>query len=200
MESERDTFARIQSSALSLIATQGFAATGIRQIADGAGISVASLYHYMGTKEDLLERMMRDSMQSLLSSAQDAVEAASNPPAQLARLVDVHVRKHARDNMLSLVADTELRSLSPDRRREIVKLRDAYESVWASVISAGASSGVFKVPDVKLAIFAILGMCTGVVYWYSPDGRLSLDDISAAYVSMALSLLSRKGPTGRRKA
>ena len=44
---------RIHRAAVRLFATHGFAGTGIRKIADEAGVTVASLYHYVGTKEEL---------------------------------------------------------------------------------------------------------------------------------------------------
>ena len=51
---QASTSDRIHRAALRLFATYGFEGTGIRKIADEAGITVASLYHYVGTKEDLL--------------------------------------------------------------------------------------------------------------------------------------------------
>ena len=39
---------------VALFAAKGFHGTGIRELADAAGLSSATLYHYMGTKEDLL--------------------------------------------------------------------------------------------------------------------------------------------------
>jgi hypothetical protein len=36
---------------------------------------------------------------------------------------------------------------------------------------------------------AMLQMCTGVAHWYSPHGRMTLDQVSAAFVTMSLALL-----------
>ena len=46
----------MRAAALTLFAERGYHGTGIRQLADAAGLSSASLYHYMGTKEELLSR------------------------------------------------------------------------------------------------------------------------------------------------
>jgi len=200
MADEATTAERVEAAALRLFATRGFEATGIRQIAEEAGISVASLYHYMGTKEDLLDRLMRESMRRLLDPARDLMESTDDPVERVVGLVELHVRKHARDNLMCLVGDTEIRSLSPARRREMVALRDAYQVMWEEAIADGAARGRFRVPDVKIAVLALLEMCTGVAHWYAPGGRLSLDEISKTFVGMALSLLaggepSRIGPS-----
>jgi TetR/AcrR family transcriptional regulator, cholesterol catabolism regulator len=182
-------YERVQIAALELFAAQGFQGTGIRQIAREAGLSVASLYHYIGTKEELLEDFCRLGMQRLLEPAQEILETKADPVTLIIRLVELHVRMHADDQLLCLVTDTELRSLSVDRRSRIVSLRDMYEAMWTSTIDAGVSAGIFSVPDIKLAVFGILEMCTGVAYWYAPDGRLDLDEISRVFVRMTLSLL-----------
>lgn len=189
--SQVPTGERVRQAALQLFATRGFEGTGIRQIAAAAGITVASLYHYMGTKDDLLERMLVQSMTELLGPARELAAATPNPAERIAALVEWHVRRHATENQLCRVGDTEIRSLPPDRRARVVALRDAYQAIWQQAIEQGVRSGEFTaVPDVKLATLALLQMCTGVAHWYAPGGRLSLDEISVAFVGMARSLLT----------
>lgn len=187
--SQTSTADRIEAAALRLFATRGFEGTGIRLIAGEAKISLASLYNYMGTKEDLLGRLMQKSMRNLLDPAQEIIEVSDDPEGRIMQLVDLHVRRHAEDSLLMIVGDTEIRSLTESSRRNFVALRDAYEGIWEDTVRAGVDSGIFTVPDVKLATFALLQMCTGVSYWYSPRGRLSLDSISDGFVVMALNLL-----------
>ncbi|HTX62888.1 MAG TPA: TetR/AcrR family transcriptional regulator [Acidimicrobiales bacterium] len=183
------TAERVERAALRLFAIRGFEGTGIRSIADEAGITLGSLYHYIGTKEDLLDRLMHKSMLGLLGPGREIVETVADPRERIVKLVDLHVRRHAEDNLLSIVGDAEIRSLTPARRRKAVALRDSYESLWEETIDAGSRSGDFHVPDVKLATFALIEMCSGVAYWYSSNGRLPLDAISKAFVEMTLNLL-----------
>lgn len=181
---------RVHLAALRLFAAHGFEATGIRKIAEDAGITVASLYHYVGTKEELLERMMVQSMTELLTPARALTEVVTDPRERIAGLVDLHVRRHARERLLCRVGDSEIRSLSPARRAGVVALRDSYQAIWEETIATGVSCGQFSILDVKLATLALLQMCTGVAHWYTPRGRLSLDKISTAFVEMALAMLS----------
>src|SRR5215472_13685991 len=184
---QNSTSERIHRAALRLFATYGFAGTGIRKIADEAGITVASLYHYVGTKEELLERMMYQSMSELLEPARRVI---GDPAQRISALVDLHVRRHAQASQLCRVGDTELRSLSPARRARIVGLRDEYQAIWAEAITSGIRSGAFEAPDATVAAMAMMQMCTGVAHWYSPRGRMTLDQVSAAYVTMAMAMLT----------
>lgn len=49
-----DTHARIHQAALALFARQGFQATTLDDIARGAGVSRRTLFHYFGSKEDIV--------------------------------------------------------------------------------------------------------------------------------------------------
>jgi Transcriptional regulator len=190
---EPTTEDRVKSAAVRLFSAKGFAATGIREIAHEAGISVASLYHYMDTKEELLLSLMLDGMNSLLEPATQVLASEGGPSEHLVRLVDIHVSFHCSRAALARVTDAELRSLSPEPRRSVIDLRDAYENLWLSSITDGKSDGTFTVAEPRLATLAVLEMCTGVSHWYSPDGRFSVERIARYYAGLALRLLGHGG-------
>jgi AcrR family transcriptional regulator len=50
---------RIVATTMKLATAQGFAATSLRQIADPLGVTVAGLYYYYETKDDLLGDVLR---------------------------------------------------------------------------------------------------------------------------------------------
>ncbi|WP_231954315.1 TetR/AcrR family transcriptional regulator [Actinoplanes derwentensis] len=183
---------RVRTAALELFAERGFHGTGIRDLAQRAGVSTATLYHYMGTKEDLLAEIMRDSMRLLLRAA-SPTGTGGTPTERIARLTRIHVLAHAARPLHTRVADDELRALSPGSRAEITALRDEYERFWQSAIDDGVSTGEFRVQAPGVARLALLEMCSGVARWYRPDGPLTAGELAARYVEMALGLLTVDG-------
>ncbi|HWS35737.1 MAG TPA: TetR/AcrR family transcriptional regulator [Actinoplanes sp.] len=180
---------RVRTAALELFAERGFHGTGIRDLAQRAGLSTATLYHYMGTKEDLLAEIMRDSMRLLLRAAAQTTMAGT-PTDRIARLTRVHVLAHAARPLHTRVADDELRALTPGTRAEITALRDEYENYWQSAITDGVTTGEFRVGAPAVARLAVLEMCSGVARWYRPDGPLTAADLATRYVEMTLGLLT----------
>src|SRR5258705_11319337 len=77
---------RIEQAALQLFAAKGLEATGIRDIADRAGLSTSALYHYMGSKDGLLVAFLVQSMTRLTRVAWAALDAAAGPAAQMPAL------------------------------------------------------------------------------------------------------------------
>jgi AcrR family transcriptional regulator len=186
--SGQSTKRRIEQAALQLFAAKGFEATGIRDIADRAGLSTAALYHYMGSKDELLIDFMQLSMTQLIAVAEAALAAADGPPAELATLVRVHVGFHTLDPQRSLVADDELRALSEESFARVIDLRDSYERLWAAVLENGLRSGVFRFGDSRIIRLALLEMCNGVARWYSDKGPMRPSEIADAFTDLALAM------------
>lgn len=189
----------MKSAAVRLFGAKGFAATGIREIARESGISVASLYHYMATKEDLLLSLMLDGMNSLLGPAMNTISSGRDEAEVLCGLVDVHIEFHCNRAALARVTDAEIRALNGAARQSVLALRDSYEELWQEAIERGAAAGLFHVPQPRLTTFALLEMCTGVSHWYSPGGRYTVAAISDYYSALSLRMLGyRKSALIRR--
>ncbi len=183
-----DTGTRIRDAAVRLFAARGYAATGIREIADDAGVTTAALYHHMGSKQDLLLTIMRDAMHELIAGARSAVADASGPAEELAGLARAHVTYNGENLIDAYVGDAEIRSLDHSNRARIVKLRDSYEQLWAEVIAQGVVSGDFQIGEQKLFRLAAIQMCNGITYWYTPAGPTSLAAIADELAGFALAM------------
>ncbi len=190
---------RIRSAAIELFATKGFAATGIRELADRAGLSTASLYHYMGTKDDLLVELMMDVNRHLLDLAHEALARTDDPVEGLATLVYLHTFAHAIYRREAAVVDLEIRALSHDRRGGVVTVRDGYEQLWNDILDQGAKSGVFTFSDPALTRLAMIQMCTGVAHWYVPGRPGGEARVCASFVELALGMVhaTRDGAPAR---
>lgn len=188
-----DTGARIGEAAVCLFAARGYAATGIRDVAEDAGVTTAALYHHMGSKQDLLVTIMRDTMHELIASARKALAEADGPADRLAALARAHVMYNGQNLLAANVSDSEIRSLDTPNRGRIVKLRDAYEELWAKVISDGVRDGAFAIRDQKLFRLSVIQMCNGISYWYSPAGPAPLGEIADAIADFALVMAGSAG-------
>jgi AcrR family transcriptional regulator len=142
----------------------------------------------MGSKQDLLVTIMRDAMHELIASARDAQREAEGPPEELAALARAHIIYNGKHILDGYVSDSEIRSLDAANRGRIVKLRDAYEELWRDVISRGVKSGDFQIDDQHLFRLAVIQMCNGVTYWYSPAGKTSLTAIAEEFARFALAM------------
>jgi AcrR family transcriptional regulator len=183
------TEAAIREAAVELIARHGYEAVSMRQLAAEVGVQAAALYRYFPTKEDLLFTLMDEHMQGLAASWETARPASPSPAARLTAFVDNHIRFHVARRHATHVSNMELRSLSKERLTAVLRQRTAYEKELRLILRDGADRDVFLIGDVGLTAMAIIQMVTGVIVWFRPDERLSVDEVAATYHTMTMRLV-----------
>lgn len=184
------TDARIREAAIELFASNGFAGTGIRELADRVGITTSSLYHHVRSKDDLLDQIVATSMGALNDVGDYWATQNDSPPNQLAGLVACHAIIHTIATNETIVVDRQLAAMQPKSRRRAIAARDRYERTWRDLIVAGVESGDFRVDHPELATRAVLGATTAIADWYRPRGSMASDKLAAAYVAMVFDLLN----------
>lgn len=184
------TEAAIRDAAVALIARRGYEAVSMRQLAAEVGVQAAALYRYFPTKEDLLFTLMREHMEALLAAWAGGRPDSDGPVARLTAFVANHIRFHVERRHATHVSNMELRSLSRDNLTSILRLRTAYEKELRAILRDGADAGVLEVEvdDIGLTAMAIIQMITGVIVWFRPDERLSVDEVTATYLAMTMRL------------
>ena len=79
----------------------------------------------------------------------------------------------------------EWRSLSQDKQKYILQLRDEYESLWLSTIEQGKKEG-----HIEHDGFILRRLLTGAIgwttTWYRPDGDLTLDALAEQTLKLAI--------------
>lgn len=199
-ELTRSTAQRVNASALALFAKNGFQATGIREIAEGANMSSAALYHYMETKEHLLLGIMRHALAAWYVTTLRVVNGSQGAAEKLCNFVRSSVICTGLFKLESTVVDTEIRSLTGKNRMEIVAMRDRYEALIDEILRHGMADGTFDIADARLFRLGILEMCNGVCRWYSSSGRMSIENVAdeLSDFSLAAARTTRSGKPVKR--
>ena len=164
---------------------KGFQGAGMREIADGLGLAPGALYYYFPSKTDLLYACQAISLERLTEGARSIARQPLPADERLRRLVDHHLEVIL-DVLGGSAAHLEFGALPPERRREIVKRRDAYERILRKVIREGAEDGTLRVVDEKTTAMALLGALNWTVVWWRPEGKRTATDLGSTYADLFL--------------
>jgi TetR/AcrR family transcriptional regulator, cholesterol catabolism regulator len=179
--------ARLLSTAAGLFWSQGYANTTTRQLSREVGLQKASLYYHMEKKEDLLHSICVESLRHTLSRARAEVGKATSPRSRVQALIRGHVTSTLEEKDKHATMLTELRSLSPDRRGQVVALRDEYEDFVRSVILDGQRSGVLRDDlSAKLLTLGLLDLLNWSIFWFSERGELDSTELADAFAALFL--------------
>ena len=184
-----ETAARIRICALELIASRGFEAMSMRDLAAAVGVQSAALYHHFPTKQALLADLMISHMRDLLAAWQKACPdqvagQTATPSHRLDAFARFHIRYHISRPQEVFIAYMELRSLSPTHYNAVSELRRDYENLLKAILQDGVDNRSFQIDDIHVTTMAILAMLSGISTWYRPGGRLSASAVEMQYAAM----------------
>lgn len=169
---------RLLRTAAAFFWKKGFSATTTRELSEHLGIQRASLYHHIKTKEDLLYTISMDSL-SRIKAAVMATAAESAPEGRLEAVILAHLSTALSDRDFHATMLTELRALSPKRRREVLERRDEYEILLRNIIIQEQNMGKIRNDlDARYLTLSLLNLLNWTIFWFDPKGELSVPQIS----------------------
>jgi AcrR family transcriptional regulator len=174
--------------AAKVFAERGYDQTTIQELAEAIGLAAGGLYHYIGSKEQLLGHICDQLMDPLLDRTRELLgEAHAAPTERLRRLVRLwvtHVVEH-RDHMLVFQQERHVIERGP-QWRDVRASRKHFERLLEDVLVQVHAVGRLKLRDDRLALSALLGMVNHTAQWYRSRGRLSPERIADGYVDLLI--------------
>jgi len=190
----------IRQAAIALIAERGFEAMTLRELARRVGVQPGTLYRYFPSKGRILVELLLGHLRFLLEHWARERPASTDPAERLRAFVAFHVRLHTLRRREVFVANMELRSLAPADYRRVVALRRQYEDILTAILRDGVATGAFRVPDARLATFAVLAMLTGVGSWFREGGRLGKRELVDHYTQLVMQCVGAAPADNDRRA
>jgi AcrR family transcriptional regulator len=178
-----------------LFARQGYHATGITELCTANDLGKGALYHYIGSKEELLAAIHDRVMDEVMAGADRVAEHGGTPSAQLAMLGDelLDVIHRYPDHVWVFLH--EFPALTGERAEQFRVRRRAYERQVESVLRAGIETGEFRDVDPWLTARAWLGMHNYTYLWLKPDGRLTARAVGKPFAEIFMRGIARAEPT-----
>ena len=171
-------FNQIRAVGCRLLFQYGYAGMTMRQIAARLQMKAASLYYHFPSKQHILFDLMQATASELLEGLRAIAESDEEPAYQLDAAIRWHVLFHTQKREEAFVSHSELRSLEPENLKAILKLRREYDRLFDGILRRGQRRGVFEIEDVSVVRNSILTMCTATGSWFSPQGRLSAEQVA----------------------
>lgn len=172
-----DTSARV-------FARRGYHATGTTELCTANELGKGALYHYIGSKEEILAAIHDRVMDEVMLGADRVAEAGGSPSEQLAMLGDelLDVIHRYPDHVWVFLH--EFPALTGERAEKFRLRRREYERRVEAVLRAGIKSGEFRKVDPRLTAMAWLGMHNYTYLWLKPGGRLSARSVAKPFADL----------------
>jgi len=183
------------AAAAALIAERGFEATSMRDLSRAMGVSLAGLYHYAESKEELLYKIQFSTFASLLSRQQEIANMPGTPEERLRRLVVGHLAFFTSHPNELKVCTYEIESLRGKRYRTTEELRRRYYRLMTRVLADLMGEPAGAHPESRASrhtALYIFGMLNWIFMWYGASRHGSIDKIGEEMLDLVLNGVRRK--------
>lgn len=187
--------AQLLAIARRLFARKGFDATSLRDIAEEAQITKAALYYYFPNKDALYERVVIESMASLLSEVQAAVARAATPTEKVRAFLRASAEsmEQRRDQWVA-GSNAFWQAGATGRRGLALQHRDDYEKLLRACIEAGIACGELRPVNPAIAGRLLLSGLNQMARWHRPGGALRAHEVIDQYLDIVLLGLINRAP------
>ena len=169
-------------AAIRVFHKKGYASASIQDVAEEVGVLKGSLYHYIDSKEDLLARIFEDSAGHFMEMLDEASGLDERPVERLRSFGRNCSLWYLKNIERVAIYATEWKHLTGKRRKEVVKIREAYEQRLAGLIGEVKEAGEAAPDlDVNFATYYIFGALNGLPDWYRRRGPDPAEKIADAY-------------------
>lgn len=149
----------IIKSAIELFSVKGFEGTSVREIAAEAGVNVAMINYYFGSKEKLFESAVEYKSSFLKGIFEELITNKTlSPIEKIDIVIDKTIERKFSNSLFHHLLHRELTlEHRPQLRDAISDILLKNMAVVKTIIKNGIKEGVFKPVDVELTLTTMLG-------------------------------------------
>jgi AcrR family transcriptional regulator len=168
---------QILKIAAKIFAEKGFHRTSVRDIARATRMSLAGLYYYFSTKEELLYLIQERCFVTLLQRWEQAATADLDGRTRIRVFAENHLSFFWHNMHEMKVMAHEDESLSGQFQDKILVLKRRYVKVLMDLIEDLQTRENGKGVNLRVATFALFGMMNWIYTWYHPKRDLPFPQV-----------------------
>ncbi len=180
-----DTRELILRSAAELLATYGYTATSLDQVAAHAGLTKGTIYYHFDSKEALYWAVVEPRADRAPEVIRTLLEQELAPLRALKRFVRAALRaaQNPRSRYMHykelLPLDEEMLAKARERERD-------YEHLVAQLIQRAQESGDVIPGNPKIMALILTSAISRTARWYNPEGEVTLEEFVDTFYRMVL--------------
>jgi AcrR family transcriptional regulator len=177
---------RLLQAAAKLFKEKGYERTTVRDLGKAVGIQSGSLFHHYPNKESILRAVMEETILLNTELMKAALLKSDRPDDKVLALIQCELESVMGETGAAMtVLVYEWRSLNEENQQHILKLRDVYEGLWISTLTAAKASGCVVI-DPFILRRLLTGALSWTVNWYRQEGDLTIDQLAQMALSLAI--------------
>jgi len=169
----------ILRTAARIFAEKSYHSTSMRDISRATNVSLAGLYHYCKSKEELLFLIQDNCFGRVVNRLEERLREVDDPVMKLKIMIENHLSFFAANMAEMKVLSHEAESLRGDLHAHVSTRKDTYAKLARNILGEVQSTKPHaQQVDLTVATYALFGMMNWIYNWYDPKGKLKVNDLA----------------------
>jgi AcrR family transcriptional regulator len=151
---------------------KGYEGASMRDLSRAAGMSLAGLYHYFDSKEDLLYLIQKHTFRTIIERLQERLKEAEGSEQRVRIFIENHLEYFLANKEAMKVLTHEDETLKNGRGAEIRTIKREYYKICLDLLEELRREKGLEFSG-RLAVLGLFGMINWIYTWHNP--RVDLD-------------------------
>jgi TetR/AcrR family transcriptional regulator, cholesterol catabolism regulator len=159
--------ARVLQHAARIFCDKGYEGASMRDLSRAAGMSLAGLYHYFSSKEELLYLIQKHTFETIIASLRARLEASSDPETRIRIFIENHLEYSLANKEAMKVLTHEDDTLKNEHGAEVRAIKREYYRICFDLLEDLRKAKGLQFSG-RLAVLSLFGTINWIYTWHNP--------------------------------
>ena len=165
---------------------KGYEGASIRDISRSSGVSLAGLYHYIKSKQELLYLIQIHTFKTIVARLEKSLAGVTEPVEKLRILVHNHLDYFLRHPVEMKVLAHEDEALEGPFRKEVLEVKRRYVEIALNIFEELRATGAARRINPRVAVLSLFGMMNWTYTWHRAEMDPQADALAETIAGMFL--------------
>jgi AcrR family transcriptional regulator len=159
--------ARVLEHAARIFCEKGYEGASMRDLSRAAGMSLAGLYHYFESKEELLYLIQKHTFRTIIERLQQRLKGTSGAEERIRIFIENHLEYFLANKEAMKVLTHEDETLKNGRGAEVRAIKREYYRICLDLLEDLRRAKGLQFSG-RLAVLGLFGMINWIYTWHNP--------------------------------
>ena len=185
--------------AAQVFSQKGYGGASIRDISRSSGVSLAGLYYYIKSKQELLYLIQIFAFKTIVARLEKRLKGVAGPVEKLRILVQNHLEYFLRHPVEMKVLSHEDEALEGEYRKEVQEVKRRYYGQALGIFEDMRKAGRARRVNPRVAVLSLFGMMNWIHTWHRPGTDPQADALAETMTGMFLHGVAARADAPRVK-
>lgn len=191
--------AAVVEHAARIFCEKGYEGASMRDLSRATGMSLAGLYHYFASKEELLYLIQKHTFRTIIENVRERLEISNDPEQRIRIFIENHLEYSLANKEAMKVLVHEDDTLKNEHGTEVRAIKREYYRICLDLLEDFQRAKGLQFSG-RLAVLSLFGMINWIYTWHNPRVDADAKGLARQMGDIFLHGVLNSGKAGRKPA